>query len=476
MHDNPVYVSSMPMRGLCVAISALCGILSMTVSAQRHWTVDDCIIYAIEHNYNIRNKRIDTKLAGADLVSAYGDFFPSVSIEAKSGRRFGHSVDPATNQYTSDSFWDNSVGLNVSLPIFEGLARINRVKFARLNKAMSIYAEKAAENSLALEIAEAFYRYSFDVSMYELAVEQRRLGELYYDKMTEYVRLGLRPRSDISELKARLQADMYQERVKDHNCRLSMSALMELMGMDDTDTLCVNAEYVPDSLFIADVKLADLYESARDYMPEYQIMRMRDKASHTAVSLAAGALYPVVRMEFNLSSGCYTARDRSGTVASFGTQLRNNLNRYVGISIAVPLFDGLRRYNGIRQEKMRHRQVVNDNERQRQTIENDIYDTYLSARTAAEEWRLADEQLKAASVVWHQNEDKWHEGLISGFELMDSRNRYMQAHAELVCARLHYMLRSKIIHFYRTGSFIWHEWSSEGNRHKLSQKDNGHTD
>lgn len=440
-------------RGLYVAVLVLMNILPATVNAESNWTVDDCIAYAIEHNPAVRNKRIDTDMARVDVLSAYGDFLPSVSITGLSGRRFGHSVDPVTNQYTSEAFFDNTVGVNVSFSLFEGLTRLNRVRFARLNKAMSGYVAKAAENSLALDIAEAFYRYCFDAGMYELAVEQRRLGERYFEKMTEYVKLGIRPRSEISELKARLQADIYQERLKARDCELSMSALKELMGMDEADSLTIIPEKVSDLPSLANVDLTALYESARIHMPEYQIMVMRDKASRTAVSLAAGAIYPTVRMEFNLTSGFYTARDRSGAVASFSSQLRNNLNSYIGISVSMPLFDGLRRYNDIRKKKMRYRQVTNDNERQRQAIERDIYEIYVSAQTVAEEWLLALEQLEAASVVLNSNEERLHEGIISGFELMESRKLYIQAGVEKIRAGLHYILTSKIINFYRTGSF-----------------------
>ena len=47
--------------------------------AQSGWTVDDCMRYAVEQNYRVRNSRLDTRIAGEDLTAAYGDFLPSVS-------------------------------------------------------------------------------------------------------------------------------------------------------------------------------------------------------------------------------------------------------------------------------------------------------------------------------------------------------------------------------------------------------------
>ena len=58
--------------------------------------------------------------------------------------------------------------------------------------------------------------------------------------MLEYVDLGMRSPSDLQEVKARLQSDIYQETVKANGCRLSLLALKELLNMRDTDTLAIS--------------------------------------------------------------------------------------------------------------------------------------------------------------------------------------------------------------------------------------------
>ena len=76
--------------------------------AQSGWTVDDCMRYAVEQNYRVRNSRLDTRIAGEDLAAAYGDFLPSVSATGALGKRLGRSVDPKTNLYTSSSFLEST--------------------------------------------------------------------------------------------------------------------------------------------------------------------------------------------------------------------------------------------------------------------------------------------------------------------------------------------------------------------------------
>ena len=128
------------------------------------------------------------------------------------------------------------MGLNVSLPVFDGFTRVNRLQFRKLNKQIGGLTEQIEENRIAFEVMDAFYRLCFDKKMYELAVEQRKLSERYHDQMLEYVDLGMRSSSDLQEVKARLQSDIYQETVKANGCRLSLLALKELLNMRDTDT------------------------------------------------------------------------------------------------------------------------------------------------------------------------------------------------------------------------------------------------
>lgn len=442
-------------RGLWVLLSI--GIWMPEVGrAQSGWTVEECMRYAVEHNFRIRNRRLDSKMARTDVAAGYGDFLPSIQITGASGKREGRSVDPRTNQYTSESFLENSFGLNLSLSLFEGFARINRLQFYKLNGKMSAFTEKMEENGVAFRVLEAFYCYCFDEKLYELAMKQRKQSERYYEQMLAYIDLGLRSRSDLQEVKARLQADIYQETVKSNNCRLSLLTLKDLMGLKDTDTLSVSVadgQGTPDASL--SLSLDDLCASAESSLPEFNVMKMREEASHELVAVACGSLWPSVRMEFNLDSGYYdTEKEESGKTVPFCEQWNNNKSRYIGVCVSLPLFDGLSRLKNIRKEKLRLQQVRNENEQQRLSLYKEMHDTYFSFRATSDERLRADEQLRAAAITWEESEEKWKEGMVSVFELLEKRNRYMQAKAEVVRTGLQHDLKSRMVRFYQAGTFL----------------------
>ena len=302
---------------------------TVTAHAQGSWTVDSCMRYAIEKNLTLRNSCLDTRIAREDFTAAIGDFLPTVSTSGAFGKRMGRSVDPKTNLYTTSSFLESTVGVDISLPVFDGFQRINRAQFTRLNRQLSGVTEKAEENRVAFEVMDAYYVYIFDRKMSALATEQRKLSERYHEQMLEYVDLGLRSPSDLQEVKARLQSDIYQETVKKKTERLSFLALKELLQMRDSDTLSIadqdaGGEEPP---LLSSYSAPDIYAESETALPEFRMMDLRERASRKSLAIASGAFSPTIRADFSLYSGYYdTERNADGHIVSFGQQMKNNWN------------------------------------------------------------------------------------------------------------------------------------------------------
>lgn len=434
-------------------------LFAVTMQAQTTWSVDDCMRYAVKQNLKLKNSHLDSRIAREDYIGAMGDFLPSVSTSGDLGKRIGRSIDPKTNAYTSSSFMESNLGLNVSLPLFEGFTRINRARFTKLNQRISMLDAKTKENDTAYEVLDAFYKVCFEEKMWLLTAEQRKLSEHYLVRMEEFVTLGMRSPSDLQEVKARLETDKYQETVRSNNCRTYLLYLKELLNMKGSDTLQVGFDVDDSTLPVTEMFPPDsVYKSSEELLPQFQAMALRQKAAHRAVAIAAGRFSPTIRAEFRLRSGYYdTEQDTNGHMIPLSEQLRNNQNKYIGLSVSFPLFSGLSRFTEVRKERLRMKQINNDAAQQKLTIYAEIEDACQSLQAATLEHRQALELLKAEQLTLKENEEKWEEGLISVFELMEKRNRYISAKAELSRTRLQYEIKYRTIRFYRTGSFLYNE-------------------
>ena len=185
-------------------------------------------------------------------------------------------------------------------------------------------------------------------------------------------------------------------------------------------------------------------------------MELTEKASRKSLAIAAGAFSPSIKAEFSLNSRYFdTERNEAGEIVPWSDQMKNNKMKYIGVSVSFPLFSGFSRYTGVRKERFRLQQVRNRNDRERISLRKEIEEACISLRAAVEEHRQAAEQLRASTIMLEENEERWEEGMISVFELMEKRNLYMAAKAELVRTRLQYDLKKRTVEFYRTGTFLF---------------------
>lgn len=411
-------------------------------------TLDDCIRYAWENNPGFKNTHIDSKEAHTEYMAAIGKFLPSISIQAEVGRHIGRSLDPGTNGYTSDSYNQGTVGMDVTLSLFEGFARINRLRYTRLAKNEREWDRLAKRNELAYQVAEAFYKAILDKKLAELAEEQLRLGERYLLQAESFMELGLKSASDLQEVKARHQGDVFRRSLYEKSCKVSLLYLKEILGVKESDTLSFRFLESEDTLILlphTDIK--GLYLQSVHVLPDYKRMEMWERAARKEYAVALGQFSPTIFARFSWGSDFYNS------LFSLH-QLRGHWSKYIGVGISFPIFSGLDRYVGVRKRRLNLQRVHNNIEEERLHLRTETERIVLSLQSEWEEHQQAALQVRAETQVLKETERKWEEGLVSVFQLMEARNRLLLAKAEKVRVRLQYELTSRLAMYYQTGSFI----------------------
>lgn len=432
----------------------------LSLSAQSGYSLDDCIRRAWQQNPAIRNSAIDLKESKADYVASIGSFLPRVALNAEAGRNFGRSIDPNTNGYTTDTFDEGTVGLDLTLSLFEGFSRINRMRFERLNARRSRWERQDRRNELAYQVTDAYYKLLLEEKMLDLALEQSKLSERYLKQAEAFVELGLKSVSDLQEVRARREGDAYRLRSRENSCRMAALQLKQLMNLQEEDTLAVIDTLSYDTLSMPLIPAAtDLYARSLAVIPSMRMIELKQKAARKEFAMAGGRFSPSVYARFSMSS-----RYLDGFSSK---QLRDNLGKYIGIGVSFPLLGGLERLTTLRKHKLNIYRLRNEEETARQQLYVEVEQTVLSLRAGRDEHRQALQQLRAEKSVLRESERKWEEGLISVFQLMEARNRFISAKAELVRVRLQVEMTLKLERYYSTGRFV---------EDVLSQPDNCQSD
>lgn len=425
-------------------------LLSVPVSllAQSTMSLDDCIRLAYKQNPAVRNGVIGIKEAKADYIASVGAFLPQIVVNAETGKRFGRSLDPDTNGYTSESFEEGTVGLDMTLSLFEGFSRINQVRFRKMNKERSEWELKEKQNELAYQVTDAYYKLILERKLLDLALEQSRLSERYLKQTEVFVELGLKSASDLQEVKARREGDIYRYQSRGNSSRIALLHLKQLMNIQPGDTLAILDTITASQLPPYSVSTVEtLYAQSIEILPSMRMIDLKQKAAHKEYAIAGGAFSPSVFARFTVGSNYYNT-------AFSARQLRDNIGKYVGVGISFPLLSGLQRLTNQRKLKLNMYRLKNEEELEKQQLYTDIEQTLLSLHTGYSEHQQALSQLDAETLVLKESERKWEEGLISVFQLMEARNRFIAAKAELVRVRLQIEMMMKLEKYYRQGTFL----------------------
>ena len=416
--------------------------------AQSAMSLDDCIRLAYKQSPAVRNGVIGIKETKADYIASVGAFLPHIVVNAETGKRFGRSLDPDTNGYTSESFEEGTVGLDMTLSLFEGFSRINQVRFRKMNKERSEWELKEKQNELAYQVTDAYYKLILERKLLDLALEQSRLSERYLKQTEVFVELGLKSASDLQEVKARREGDIYRYQSRENSSRIALLHLKQLMNIQPGDTLAILDTITASQLPPYSVSTVEtLYAQSIEILPSIRMIDLKQKAAHKEYAIAGGAFSPSVFARFTVGSNYYNT-------AFSARQLRDNIGKYVGVGISFPLLSGLQRLTNQRKLKLNMYRLKNEEELEKQQLYTDIEQTLLSLHTGYSEHQQALSQLDAETLVLKESERKWEEGLISVFQLMEARNRFIAAKAELVRVRLQIEMMMKLEKYYRQGTFL----------------------
>ena len=90
-------------------------LVTTSLSAQKVWTLEDCINYAFENNLDIKKQVLNVESNKAQKLQSTLGMLPSINANGTNIWNYGQTVDRYTNQFASSTVRSNNFNLSVSL-------------------------------------------------------------------------------------------------------------------------------------------------------------------------------------------------------------------------------------------------------------------------------------------------------------------------------------------------------------------------
>ena len=212
---------------------------AMQTLAQNKWTMQQCMLYAVEHNHEVRQAELELDNRMAAKKGAVGRFLPAVDAGIGAQYNFGRAIDPETNGYTDVSTFYNGYSLSASLPVFDGFSRLYALKAAKASVLMGRASLRQQQDRSALSVLQAFANVAYYEGLIKVADERVKETALLLQQTRLLEEVGRKSAADVAQVESQ-KAEADYELIREQN--LYASALLELkteMGYPLEDSLCL---------------------------------------------------------------------------------------------------------------------------------------------------------------------------------------------------------------------------------------------
>lgn len=417
-------------------------------SAQKVWSLEKCIQYAVANNLDVRREALQAEKNKEYLNQSKRNLLPAVSLNGDGSNSFGKSLDYDTYEYTNTSQLYSSFRLTSGIDIFRGFTKQNRISYNKMNYLAGIEDEKKQKYDIAFSVMEAFFNAVYFHGLMEIMEEQKELSRLNVEQARKQVTLGLKANSDLLEMESLLAKEELNVIQTENSYKKALLDLKQTMNTAPDEELEIDFTSSESGLEFAKATTpASIYAEALDFYPSIKAMELRKQAAQKSFAIAKGNLWP--RLSLSAGYGSYYSKTKGkNNTESFSNQFKNNASQSIGLSLNIPVFQQLGYRSEVKQSRLDYLIAQNDAEKISQQLLNEITLNYQNMESYNAEYNQLVKQVDFAQVAYEVSEKKMEQGLISVIELYTSKNILAQAKSDLLRTKLQYTITKKTVDLY----------------------------
>lgn len=428
-----------------------------TVHAQkREWTLEECVMYAVENNLSVQQFMLDYDNANIDKSDAIGAMLPNLTGQISGGGNVGFIIDPTTNLPSNTSVNTLSANMTSSVSLFDGLRNIKRIQRSKLNILANQYRLDDLKDDIRLNVANAYLQVLSNKETLKVLQAQYAVTEQDLIRTQEQVDAGVLPQGDLLEIQA-TAANQEQQIVNGENqVILSRIVLAQLLQITDYDNFDIaDVDY--------DVPLSDIlnnspktiFSKALEFRNDIKFSQTSVEVAKKDLQIAKGAYYPTLGAFFNYNTA-YSSNallpdpDNPGQTffPPFGDQLWIFDGISYGAQINIPIFNRLSTRNNVSRAKIDVMRAELQLEQDKLDLESNINTAYVDVSNTAKTYEAAQKTLAAREIAFDYAKERYDVGLMNAFDYGQAQARVDNAAAEVVRSKYDYIFRIKVLEFF----------------------------
>jgi outer membrane protein len=441
------------MRKVLLIGVAMLGTIQM--SAQKQWTLQDCIDYAMENNITLKKSQLKKQSATEDLKGAKAALLPTVSASTNQSLGYqpwkdtgmAYVTNGTVNTKVDKTSYNGSYSLSGQWTVWNGGRNTNTIKLDRLAEQEAELSSRETANSIQERIAQIFSQILYldeSVKVNEQMLETSKKNE---ERGQEMLNVGKMSKADLAQLSAQRANDEYsivEAKTQLMNYKLQMKQLLEIT---DETAFDVAVPEIGDEMILAAIPaLQTVYEEALLSRPEIERSQLAVKGSEVSVSIAKAGWMPNVSV-----TGGVTTSTNSLSNNGWGSQFKSNVNTQLGLGVSMPIYDGRSTKTAVNKAKIQQLQARLDLQDLQKTLYSDIQGYWINAVNNQEKYKAAKSSVESAQQSYDLLSEQFRLGLKNIVELLAGKDNLLNAQQNQLQSKYLTLYNQQMLAFYQGG-------------------------
>lgn len=439
-----------------LALSLIMLMLTGGLFAQKIWSLEECIYYALDHNITIKKSELGSRMSEIDLLQSKLNFAPSINANSSYTTYWGRYADPINLVIIDTKSKRAQFGLNSSLTLFNGFQKYNTLKKAQLDYIASKYDADKIRDDIALAVAINYLNVLFNMELVDKSSAQLDVTQIQLYNTEKFVAAGTMPKGNLLEIQSQKAIEEVTLINAENQLNLAYLDLVQLLELEGDTDFAISRPNLGIENASNLLPAQTVYGTALMRLPQIKSSELKLESALKGISIARGGRSPRITANAGWSTS-YSDQDfirdefgvPSTNLISFSDQFNNNINKYFGFSINVPVFNGFQVSSNINRSKAGALNAEYDLDLQKNTVRKSIEQAYSDAIAAYKSYNANIKAVAASKEAFKYMEQKFNVGMENSLNYNIAKVQMIKAESDLISAKYNYIFKTKILDFYQ---------------------------
>jgi outer membrane protein len=429
------------MKKMIFMMAAFC---CLSIHAQKKWTLDECINYAMENNLTLKLSKLKQRSAQEDVMQSKAALFPTLSANTNQG--VGYS--PFDNTAADKAYYNGSYGVNAQWTVWNGGQNTNTIKQNKLTEEQAGLSTDVTANSLQEQITKLYVQILYMSEAIEVNRQSLETSKKNEERGQQMVEVGKMSKADLAQLSAQRASSEYSIVESETQLAKYKLQLKQALDLDAGTVFDVAIPSTSDQQALADIpSLVSVFDAAMAQRPEIKNALLGIESSNLQMKIAKAGALPTV----TVNGGLGTSTNSMSSLA-WGTQMKNNFDLTASVAINVPIFDARRTKTSVNKARIAQEQAHVNYDNEQHELYCTVEELWLDAINNQQKFRSALATVESEQESYNLLSEQFNLGLKNIVELLTGKDKLLTAQQNKLQSKYTTILSQQLLKFYQNGT------------------------